>query len=144
LHPSRIATTSTTNNAFVFMLNTFGRLLFYSAKVIIVMYFFAYLPYYVFLCIMEKAIISMNAPTHLPADYMDSLLQLSDEKKLRVIHVLIDSLAKPVRSTKRKNASKKTMVKESFPEDVQSLIGIASDINIVDSDDDRLKYLLNK
>jgi hypothetical protein len=80
----------------------------------------------------------MNAPISLPADYMDSLLRLSDEKKLHVIHVLTESLVKPVRSTTRKNVNKRTKDKQSTEDYIKSLMvkggdPVPPDVNGIES-----------
>jgi hypothetical protein len=87
----------------------------------------------------------MKAKINLPRNYMNALLSLNDEAKLRIINTLSESLlnhgieqvvsVKPI-VRKRRNSVE-------YPSDIQSLIGVAADI-VADATDERLQYLLEK
>lgn len=86
----------------------------------------------------------MDTSINLPDNYWDRLLSLSDDMKLRIINKLSESLlnSSDRHHVRQRNISKVLKDKAALPEDIQSLIGIASDIN--DPEDDRLNYMLNK
>lgn len=83
----------------------------------------------------------MDTSINLPDNYLDKLLLLSDDMKLRIINKLSESLLNSG-SRYHTHIAKVKKGKAALPEDIQNLIGIVSDVQ--DSDDDRLNYLLNK
>lgn len=85
----------------------------------------------------------MDTSINLSDNYLDKLLSLSDEMKLRIINKLSESL---LNNSNRRHVhvGKVKIEKNDFvlPKDIQELIGIASGIE--DAEDERLNYLLNK
>jgi hypothetical protein len=88
----------------------------------------------------------MNTTINLPGNYMDALLSLNDNTKLRIINTLSASLLNhnisQAVSTKETVAHKRRNY-DKYPSDIQSLIGVAADV-VADTDDERLQYLLGK
>lgn len=86
----------------------------------------------------------METSINMSDSYLDKLLSLSDDMKLRIINKLSESLLdnRSKRHVHTRNVKTALKDKAALPEDIQSLIGIASGIN--DSDDERLNYLLSK
>ena len=85
----------------------------------------------------------MDTSINLSDNYLDKLLSLSDEMKLRIINKLSESLLNNG-SKRHVHVGKVKTEKNDFvlPKDIQELIGIASGIE--DAEDERLNYLLNK
>ena len=77
----------------------------------------------------------MDTSINLSDNYLDKLLSLSDEMKLRILNN---------GSRRHVHVGKVKTEKNDFvlPKDIQELIGIASGIE--DAEDERLNYLLNK
>ncbi|MEL5892606.1 hypothetical protein AAE250_03760 [Bacteroides sp. GD17] len=85
----------------------------------------------------------MDTSINLPDNYLEKLLSLSDDMKLRIINKLSESLLNSEnRHHVHTRKSKIVKDKTALPEDIQSLIGIVSDVN--DPEDERLNYLLRK
>lgn len=85
----------------------------------------------------------MDTSINMPDNYLDKLLSLSDEMKLRIINKLSESLLNSsIKSHNVRGVRSAMNDNVTFSEDIQSLIGIASGIS--DSNDERLNYLLNK
>lgn len=86
----------------------------------------------------------MDTSINMPDNYLDKLLSLSDDMKLRIINKLSESLLNNGNKHHVHARSAKIMLgdKATMPKDIQNLIGIASDIS--DSEDERLNYLLSK
>lgn len=85
----------------------------------------------------------MDTSINMPDNYLDKLLSLSDEMKLRIINKLSESLLNSsIKSHNVRGVRSALNDNITFSEDIQSLIGIASGIS--DSNDERLTYLLNK
>lgn len=83
----------------------------------------------------------MDTSINLSDNYLNKLLSLSDDMKLRIINKLSESL---LNANKRRNISveKEKNNNAVLPKDIQELIGLASGIE--DAEDERLNYLLNK
>ena len=83
----------------------------------------------------------MDTSINLSDNYLNKLLSLSDDMKLRIINKLSESL---LNANKRRHISveKEKNNNAVIPKDIQELIGLASGIE--DTEDERLNYLLNK